>query len=105
MKRTKKAGPNYNVYGWIFISLAFLLYIIFTIYPAIDSLLLAFQSFEGGKYAFVGLKNFKRMFGDAIFLKSLGNTGNFRCALSVSAGFHLGTRRYYYRNDLALDRL
>ena len=31
MKRTKKAGPNYNVYGWIFISLAFLLYIIFTI--------------------------------------------------------------------------
>lgn len=34
MKRTKKAGPNYNVYGWIFISLAFLLYIIFTIYPA-----------------------------------------------------------------------
>ena len=30
MKRTKKAGPNYNVYGWIFISLAFLLYIIFT---------------------------------------------------------------------------
>ena len=24
MKRTKKAGPNYNVYGWIFISLAFL---------------------------------------------------------------------------------
>lgn len=74
MKRTKKAGPNYNVYGWIFISLAFLLYIIFTIYPAIDSLLLAFQSFEGGKYAFVGLKNFKRMFGDAIFLKSLGNT-------------------------------
>ena len=74
MKRKKKAGPNYNIYGWIFISLAFLLYIIFTIYPAIDSLLLAFQSFEGGKYTFVGLKNFKRMFGDAIFLKSLGNT-------------------------------
>lgn len=59
MKRKKKAGPNYNIYGWIFISLAFLLYIIFTIYPAIDSLLLAFQSFEGGKYTFVGLKNFK----------------------------------------------
>ena len=52
----------------------FKLYIIFTIYPAVESLMLAFQSFEGGKYIFVGLKNFKRMFGDAIFLQSLKNT-------------------------------
>lgn len=72
--RRRKAGPNYNMYGWVFVSLAFLLYIIFTIYPAVESLMLAFQSFEGGKYTFVGLKNFKRMFGDAIFLQSLWNT-------------------------------
>lgn len=74
MRQRKKAGPNYNIYGWIFISAAFLLYIIFTIYPAAESLKLAFESFEGGKYIFVGLKNFKRMFGDAIFLQSLANT-------------------------------
>ncbi len=74
MKRTKKAGPNYDRYGWIFISAAFLLYLIFTIYPAVESLMLAFQSLEGGEYIFVGLKNFKRMFGDAIFLQSLKNT-------------------------------
>lgn len=74
MRHRKKTGPNYNVYGWIFISLAFLLYIIFTIYPAIESLVLAFQSFEGGKYVFAGFRNFKRMFGDGIFLQSLKNT-------------------------------
>ena len=71
MKHKKKAGPNYNRYGWAFIAAAFLLYLIFTIYPAVESLALAFQSLEGGKYVFVGLKNFKRMFGDAIFLQSL----------------------------------
>ena len=74
MKRKKKAGPNYNRYGWAFIAAAFLLYLIFTISPAVESLALAFQSLEGGKYIFVGLKNFKRMFGDAIFLQSLKNT-------------------------------
>lgn len=74
MRHRKKTGPSYNAYGWIFISLAFLLYIIFTIYPAIESLMLAFQSFEGGKYVFTGLDNFKRMFGDGIFLQSLKNT-------------------------------
>ncbi len=74
MKRKKKAGPNYNRYGWAFIAAAFLLYLIFTIYPAAESLALAFQSLEGGKYGFVGLKNFTRMFGDAIFLQSLKNT-------------------------------
>lgn len=74
MKRKKKAGPNYNRYGWAFIAAAFLLYLIFTIYPAAESLALVFQSLEGGKYVFVGLKNFKRMFGDAIFLQSLKNT-------------------------------
>lgn len=74
MRQRKKAGPNYNRYGWIFIASAFLLYLIFTIYPAVESLKMAFQSFEGGQYIFVGLKNFKRMFGDTIFLQSLFNT-------------------------------
>lgn len=74
MKRTKKAGPNYNRYGWAFIATAFLLYLVFTIYPAVESLMMAFQSLEGGEYIFAGLKNFKRMFGDAVFLQSLKNT-------------------------------
>lgn len=72
MKRKK--GPNYNKYGWYFIMPAFLLYLIFTIYPAVESFRLSFQSFAGGKYTFVGLDNFIRMFGDTVFLQSLFNT-------------------------------
>lgn len=73
MKR-RKAKPSYNVYGWVFISAAFLLYLIFTIYPAVESLMLAFQSTKGGESVFVGLDNFKRMFNDDIFITSLKNT-------------------------------
>ena len=70
----KRKGISYDKYGWIFISLAFTLYLIFTIYPAVESLMLAFQSPAGGEYEFVGMKNFIRMFNDKIFLQSLFNT-------------------------------
>ncbi len=73
MKRTK-TKPSYNKYGWIFISAAFLLYLIFTIYPAAASLIMAFQTSEGGEMVFAGLDNFKRMFNDGIFVQSLKNT-------------------------------
>lgn len=73
MKRTK-IKPSYNKYGWIFISAAFLLYLIFTIYPAAASLIMAFQTAEGGEMVFAGLDNFKRMFNDGIFIQSLKNT-------------------------------
>ena len=74
MKRKKKAGPNYNRYGWAFIAAAFLLYLIFTIYPAVESLALAFQSLEGGKYIFVGLKNFVEFLGGRDFIRVFKNT-------------------------------
>ena len=70
----KKRGPDYNKYGWMFISIAFALYLIFTIYPAVESFKLSFESFQAGEYSFVGLANYKRMFGDAIFFQSLKNT-------------------------------
>lgn len=74
VRMKKKIGPNYNKYGWMFVSFAFILYLIFGIYPAIDSIILSFQSFNKGVYEFVGFDNFKRMFGDKIFIKSLINT-------------------------------
>jgi len=58
----------------MFIAIALTLYIIFTIYPAVESLRLAFYSTKGGETAFVGLKNFTRMFGDKVFRQSLFNT-------------------------------
>lgn len=70
----KKKGISYNKYGWMFIFIALVLYLVFTIYPAVESLKLAFFSSKGGDSEFVGLKNFIRMFNDKIFLQSLLNT-------------------------------
>lgn len=44
------------------------------IYPIIHSFVLSFQSFEGGKYEFIGLRNYIRLFKDPIFWSSIGNT-------------------------------
>lgn len=43
-------------------------------YPGIYSVLLSFQDKQAGVSAFVGLKNFERIFGSAAFAESLGHT-------------------------------
>lgn len=59
---------------YMFILPCLVIFIVFMIYPIIDSLLLSFQEFTAGEYSFVGLKNYKVMFSDPIFYKALGNT-------------------------------
>ena len=74
MKTNKIHGVNYSKYGWMFIAIAVLFFIVFTIYPAIESLRLSFETFKDGVYQFSGLRNIKKMLGDTIFLKSMLNT-------------------------------
>ncbi len=74
MKKRTKTLINYNAYGWFFVSFAVVLFCVFTIYPAIESIWLSFQTFDEGAFRFSGLDNFKRMLGDKLFLKSMGNT-------------------------------
>jgi len=74
MRRRTKKSLNYDAYGWFFVSFAIILFCVFTIYPAMHSIWLSFQSFDEGRFHFTGLKNLKRMFGDKIFLKSMANT-------------------------------
>lgn len=71
MKISKR---NYNIYGWLFVSAALILYILFTVYPFLESFRLSFTTFTNGEYKFVGLNNYKRMFSDALFVKSMKNT-------------------------------
>lgn len=53
---------------------AVIVFAVFMIYPIIHSFVLSFQSFEGGKYEFIGLRNYIRLFKDPIFWSSIGNT-------------------------------
>src|SRR4051812_42373884 len=65
---TPKSAP------YIFIGPAFVLILIFTVYPVIYSLFLSFQQVRGVEKSFVGFANYERLFHDPIFYKSLLNT-------------------------------
>lgn len=65
---------NYKIYGWIFISAALILYVLFTVYPFLESFRLSFLTFTDGRYKFVGLDNYRRMFSDALFINAIKNT-------------------------------
>ncbi|GHT70063.1 hypothetical protein FACS1894110_20800 [Spirochaetia bacterium] len=65
---------RYDKYGWAFISLAMLAFVLFTVYPIISSLSLSFKVLRRGDYVFGGLTNIKRLVGDKIFHRTIGNT-------------------------------
>lgn len=74
----RKAGPRS---GWtaavpyLFVVPFFVLFAGFILYPVIYSAALSFGQFSGGGITFTGLDNYKRLFADGLFLKSLLNTG------------------------------
>ena len=65
---TKKNAP------YIFIAPVVIVFTIFMLYPILRSLYLSFFELTSGEYVFVGLKNYKKLFQDEIFYKSLFNT-------------------------------
>jgi len=61
--------------AFLFISPFFILYAIFGAFPVFFSFYLAFQKWNGlGEMVYVGFENFKIIFSDAIFWKSIYNT-------------------------------
>ncbi|CEG28618.1 carbohydrate ABC transporter permease [Bacillus sp. B-jedd] len=59
---------------YLFVAPAFILILIFTVYPVISSFILSFQKVQGVEKTFVGFANYTRLFHDPIFYKSLMNT-------------------------------
>ncbi|MCX7904714.1 MAG: sugar ABC transporter permease, partial [Caloramator sp.] len=62
-----------NIYGWIFISIAVILLILFLFYPIVYSLYLSTMSSKGMVQTFVGLNNYIKIFKDEMFIKALKN--------------------------------
>ncbi|WP_412989176.1 carbohydrate ABC transporter permease [Pediococcus siamensis] len=63
-----------NRIGWWFIGLAIIGFLVFMIYPILDSIRLVFSSVSGDSSKFVGLGNFVRLLHDSVFWSSLGNS-------------------------------
>lgn len=63
---------------WVFLAPFLLTYGVFLVWPLIQSVMLAFQQTFGPKSsAWVGLENFRFMFGDDMFWKAVANTATF----------------------------
>lgn len=59
---------------YLFIAPAIVLFLIFTVYPVIQSLWLSFQVKRGGEMMFGGLANYSRLMNDPLFWTSVKNT-------------------------------
>ena len=67
-------GRQPNQWGWGFVTLSIILITLLVFVPMVQSFWLSLQSGMGNQLSFAGLDNYKRLFGDATFLKALGNT-------------------------------
>ncbi len=67
---------NRKNFFWLISPSIFFLLVI-QVYPALYSWYLSFGRIKGGKYTFVGLKNFARLLHNSDFYEALGRTGIF----------------------------
>ena len=74
MKKGKKK-KNLDNRGYLFILPFLIVFLVFSIYPILRTLYLSFTNFDGfTDPQFVGIDNYKRLFGDSIFWSAFGNT-------------------------------
>lgn len=68
IKKKKQLTP------YLFLMPFLILFVVFMLYPILYALVISFMRYKGGSFSFVGLNNFKYLFADSTFLKSLINT-------------------------------
>ena len=74
-KKKKKKKKNLDNRGYLFILPFLIVFLVFSIYPILRTLYLSFTNFDGfTDPQFVGIDNYKRLFGDSIFWSAFGNT-------------------------------
>ncbi|WP_372339171.1 carbohydrate ABC transporter permease [Enterococcus gallinarum] len=83
MKTKKNIFANNHYSGYLFIAPQILLMLIFIIYPVIKGFKMSFYEVYGMDSYFVGFENFKNLFTDPVFLKSIFNTILFVVAIVV----------------------
>lgn len=62
------------LWGYIFIAVAMLVFLVFTVYPLISAFIISFQKYRPLGSQWVGLQNYKSLLKDEIFRKSIINT-------------------------------
>ncbi len=72
----KRQGKMWEEHAWgyLFISVALIIFILFTLYPVINAFIISFQEFKPLGSTWVGLKNYAGLLKDKLFSKSIVNT-------------------------------
>ncbi len=73
-----------------FLAPALLAFSVYVLYPAVDSILLSFQDWDGlGQKTFVGLGNYRELFADPVFLVALKNNAIWLALYMLAPGLGL----------------
>lgn len=70
----KKSLHSQKVAPYVFVLPFVLTFVIFFIYPLVNTTIMSFQDVLPGQTEFIGLQNYKKLFNDKIFYKALGNS-------------------------------
>ena len=65
-----------NKYAYFYITPFFIVFLIFSLFPILYSFVLSFCDMDvlSGRFTFVGMRNYQRLFESGYFFKSIGNT-------------------------------
>lgn len=72
--RKKPFFTNDDLWGYAFIGVAVIFFLMFTIYPLISAVITSLEDYKPFGSDFVGLKNYQTTFTNTLFWKSLKNT-------------------------------
>lgn len=74
MKKTNKLKMRETLVSYAFLAPALVFFIVFVLAPMIMGIVTSFFNYTMTDFQFIGLGNYKKMFGDDVFRKSLVNT-------------------------------
>ena len=63
-----------NIFGYIFIAPQIILFLVFLVYPIFEGIRLSLFKINYQSETFIGLENYKKLFADPVFVKSIFNT-------------------------------
>jgi multiple sugar transport system permease protein len=63
-----------SLWGYFFVAPSLLMFLLFSLYPMIDSVILSFQRYRLTGRQWVGMRNYQRLFDDPAFFTILKNT-------------------------------
>ena len=72
--RKHKVKRADNISGWIFIAVAMIIFVMFTLYPVISAVITSLQKYKPFGSEWVGMKNYVDALQSSLFWKSIKNT-------------------------------